>query len=123
MGTTRYEGPDHQPAPSRRASTRPHATRDEREDEPATQQRSANLRKRRCRRSDPWSDDAPTRCADPVDDYLTATRTRRTGRRVLESVIAHDGDVIAAVWVSDEDTLLDPSPPDSGPAADIVRGL
>ncbi len=54
-----------------------------------------------CRCGEPWSEEAPPCCVDPVDDYLTVTRTRRTGR-VLESVIRHDGEVIAAVWVSDE---------------------
>jgi len=28
-----------------------------------------------------WSDEASPCCADPVDDYLTVTRTRRSGAR------------------------------------------
>jgi len=103
MGTTRDGGPD-QPLRRGRALRGPHATRDEGDDEPAMPQRSERQRERRCYRcGDPWSEEGPAWCADPVDDYLTVTRTRRTGGRVLESVIGHDGDVIAAVWVRDEE--------------------
>ena len=58
------------------------------------------VERRCCLCGDVWSDDAAPCCMDPVDEMLVVTRAagRRPGM-LLESVLARDGGVIAAVWV------------------------